>query len=467
MNRFKSWAMSVFSSMLVLVSLLNNFFIDKSSKTREIRVIVLCTPTIIISIAGVITSMSSKGNVETILILLNLIVWIIIGIATLVDNSMFEVTSDLQYVQLDKSTIGDPNIYFFSLGSLLNAVNLASSWFKQYIIRDEYALTSTQWAFLATSGFLVGSKGLSLYEPSNCDERNYNCPRRLLAISIGLISGILGCFLMSWRTAPLKCQAELALILLVIWAAAIGLLTFETGPALYINTMYLGIYLSFYYSVDIFITTVYADAVFEASPHSQVEFGRTEAQKATDELGAAGFLDIAVANITKQSEEFPHDFNDDPRQCDPIAVMMFESVGGSLSSLGLPDNNVVVRTNEKVVVGKHDFSRIEIWFLLFIESCVCLVAFYTFWDRSRSVMEQWIVLAPALSIVLSCLGWFACSMQKKWARILEIVLVGIYQYDIKNFHHDLYQVPITHIRLHIMWSPTSLRLYAQLWSFRS
>lgn len=475
MNRFKWWAMSVFSSSLVFMSLAYNFYENKLFGTNEIRILCLYTPTVILSVGGVLTSICCKGKkmkpwVETILILLNLVVWILIGIATLIGTgtSILQRFNELVVVESvkDQFNIGEPNIYFFSFGSLFNAVYLASSWFKQYILRDENALTTTQWMFLTTSGFLVMVTGSVLYDDGFCDKDNYSCARTLFSIFLGLISGIIGCILIPWRSAPLKCQAELALILSVTWGAAIAVLTFGTGPAVYINTMYLGAYLSFFLSLNIMTTTLYADSVLEASPYSQIEFGLTESQR-DDELGAAGFLDMAYANITQSPSNAAQD--DDPRRADMSTAMLFESVGGSCSSMrSYKDTNNNLSSsqverekkfNQKVIVGKRDFSRIEIWFLLVVESSVCVAVFQEQIDENRSLLEQWIILGPALSILLSFVGWFTNSIKKEYAYVIEGILVSpvdsyycVAQHNTAQRNVDVLTIPLFTSSLYITHS---------------
>ena len=436
MNRFKWWAIGVFSSVLVLLTLLYNFYGNKEFGSQDILILCLYTPTIVFSIGGFFTSLCFDGKTkilsELVLILLNLIVWIIITIATLIGTSKVVTPSLERFSNLvvgssrENNNIMEPNIYFFSFGSLINAVYLASSWFKQWILHDEHALTTTQWTFLATSGFLVMATGISLYGEDSCKtDENTSCARTLMSILIGLVSGVVSCVLIPWRSAPLKCQAELALILLVTWAIAIAILTFDTGPAVYINTMYFGICVSFVLALNIISTTVYADSILEASPYSQVQYGRTESQRENDALGAAGFLDMAFANMT-QPQPVDSEDEDDPRI---DAASLFESVGGSLASMKSPKHNDPevqrdTKFNETVIVGKRDSSRIEIWFILFVESILCFTVFYKEMNENQAFKEQWIVFAPALSMIICFFGWFISSIKKKYMQVIEGILVS-------------------------------------------
>ncbi len=431
MNRFKWWAMSVFSSILVLFSLAYNFYENGIFGTQEIRILALYSPTILLSVGGVLVSVCCKGKkfkpwIESILILLNLVAWIVVGIATLIGSSSLRNFNDLVIdSSSDDFDIGEPNIYFFSFGSLYNAAFLFASWFKQYILRDDNALTTTQWTLLTLSGFLVMATGITSLDEASCNKENfYSCGRTMLSIFVGLFSGVSGTLMIPWRTAPLKCQAELALILLVTWGFAIAILTFGDGPAVYINTMYLGIFFSFFLSMNIFSTTLYADSILDASPHSQVEFGRRESQMEDDGLGA--ILDMAYANIARQPTD--EDPNNDPRRFDESTAIMFESVGGSISSfenqLTSPRSQAASVFNKKVVIGKREFSRVEIWFWLFVESSVCLAVFHDDINKCESFVKQWIIVAPALSVLMSLVGWFTSSIKKKCAYRLEGVLVS-------------------------------------------
>jgi len=270
--------------------------------------------------------------------------------------------------------------------------------------------------------------GISLLDEASCNVENfYSCGRTFLSIFFGLFSGVAGCLMIPWRTAPLKCQAELSLILLVTWAFAIAILTFGDGPAVFINTMYLGIFFCFFLSVNIFSTTLYADSILDASPHSQVEFGRRESQAENEFLGAAGILDMAYANITRVSTD--EDPNNDPRRFDESTAILFESVGGSISSLDnqltSPRSQAASVFNRKVVVGKREFSRVEIWFWLFVQSSVCLSVFVDEINSCESLVRQWIVVTPALSVLISLIGWFTSSIKKKWAYYSEGALILI------------------------------------------
>ncbi len=424
--------MGMFSSILVLLSLAYNCYKNKQFGTEEIKIMALYAPTIVLSMAGIMTSTCCPGKklkvwTETVLIFLNLISWIIIGVATLIGTSAFRNLNDLVIDSTsDEFNIGEPNIYFFSFGSLFNAMFLFASWFKQYVLRDENALTTTQWSLLILSGFMVMATGIGKLQEGTCKlENSYSCERTWFSVLIGLISGVSGCFMLPMKMAPLKCQAELAFILVVAWAAAIGLLTFGDGPALYINTMYLGVYFSFFLAMNIFTTSLYADSVLEASPDENVEFGTTESQLDDNMLGAAGILDMAYANMARPNTEgFLHD---DPRRFNESAGFSFESVGGSVSSLDYanasPRSQSGRERHRKVVVGKREFSRVEIWFWLFVESSVSLVVFREEMKTCRSFLEQWITLTPALSVGISFAGWFTSSYKKKWAYYLEGGLV--------------------------------------------
>lgn len=444
----------MFSSVLVLLSLAYNFYKNRQFGTEEIRIMALYAPTVLFSMAGVMTSICCTGKkfrlwTETALIFLNLISWIIIGIATLIGTSAFRNLNDLVIdSSSDEFNVGEPNIYFFSFGSLFNAVFLFASWFKQYVLRDENALNTTQWSLLILSGFMVMATGISKLKEETCTLENSSiCGRTWFSIIIGLISGVSSCLMLPMRSAPLKCQAELAFILVVAWAAAIGLLTFGDGPALYINTMYLGTYFSFFLAMNIFTTSIYADSVLEASPDQNIEFGTTQPQIDDDMLGAAGILDMAYANITRQStEEY---FHDDARRFDLSARSLFASVGGSISSLDYantsPRSQSAKALHRKVVVGEREFSRVEIWFWLFVESSISLAVFREEMKTCESFPEQWIILAPALSMGISFAGWFTSSYKKQWAyylegslvrqkKLLEILLPGI---QISNICHIL------------------------------
>jgi hypothetical protein len=425
MNRFKSWTMLVFSSFLVWISIGYSYAKSENSINKVEKIsLIFCAIIVILALCGLFSSMCSNGKtkmwLETVFILLNLFVWTTFAVLLQIDASVLNQGSLIVDVT-DDYVITNPNIYFFAYGSFLNTVDLTSSWFKQYILRDDNALTTTQWTFLATSGFIVMMTGISLYESDRCT--NTNCSQTIFSIAVGMISGIMSSILIPWRSAPLKCQAEIALILLVTWTVAIGFLTFNGGPAEEVNTMYLGIYLSFFMSLNILTTTNYADSVLESSPYRQVEFGVASGDH--NAIGAAGFLDMAYANMRTQQSADPAD---DPRNNDESQAMLFESVGGSQSSIiaqNPPSASEVEEAafNKKVLVGRRNLSRIEIWFMLMVESIVCAFVFYPTADKEEFIYTQWIIAVPCASIGISFIGWLMSSVQKKWAYVVEGLLV--------------------------------------------
>jgi hypothetical protein len=421
MNRFKSWAILVFSSVLVWISIGYSYFMSGNSIDKaEMISLIFCAIIVILAIGGLFSSMCSNGKtkmwLETVFIFWNLLVWTIFAVCIQISESV--LNQSLLIVDATNGyVITNPNIYFFAYGSFLNTVDLTSSWFKQYVLRDENALTTTQWTFLATSGFIVMLTGFSLYESNRC--KNTECGQTIFSIAVGMISGIMSSILIPWRSAPLKCQAEIALILLVTWTLAIGILTFNDGPAVEVNTMYLGIYLSFFMSLNILTTANYADSVLESLPYRHVEFGvAAEDRNAT---GAAGFLDMAYANMRRQQSS---NLADDPRSNDESEAMLFESVGGSQSSIiaqNPPSASEVEAAafNRKVLVGRRNLSRIEIWFLLMVESIVCAFVFYDMADKEEAIYRQWIIAVPCSSIGICFIGWLFSSIQKKWAYVVE------------------------------------------------
>jgi len=457
MNRFKTWAMSLSLCILSAVSLLveDRVYGTGSRENDKDEPLILDSDQIlyfyivvsVVSVLGFFISMCKEGGklkiwIETILIILNLILWIVISLAILFSRSMTGVYFKSLTLDLTDSQgeVEEPNVYFFSFGSLFNAVYLFSSWFKQYILRDVNALTATQWSFLATSGFLVMLSGISVYDPSSCGENDsYSCARIWMSMIFGLTSGIVGALLVPLRRAPLKCQAELALLLIVTWATAIGILTFGTGPAVFVNTMYMGIFISFFLSINIMTTVLYADAILDESPYSQIEFGMTESERANDQLGAAGFLDLALANIRHESQDQLTD-NEDPRRVDTETVLLFQSVGGSLSSLDAPIDlrEKEAKFNRRVVRGKRAYSRVEVWFFLLVESAVCIGVFSHKLSDGIISEGDLIVIYSILSVIVSFVGWIMSSINKRWAHATEGILVSFVdnmKYDITKITH--------------------------------
>mmetsp|Transcript_66567 Transcript_66567/g.74571 ORF Transcript_66567/g.74571 Transcript_66567/m.74571 type:complete len:669 (-) Transcript_66567:176-2182(-) len=423
MNRFKWWAMLVFSSLLVWVSICLSYYWPENSINRSETIVLGCLSIIIIlAVGGLLSTMCTEGKkkvfIETVFILLNLVVWTILAVSVLIDISFTSVP--LVVDSYEDNRITNPNYCFFTFGGLFIVVYLVSSWFKQYVLLDENALTSTQWMFLASSNFLVMVSGFSMHR-KEC-KNTATCSQIVFGIVLGLISGIMSSVIIPWRSAPLKCQAEIALILLVTWTFAIVILTFNGGPAVTINPMYFGIYLSFFLSLNILTTANYADSMLELSPCG-VEFGAVDSGS-RNLRGAAGFLDMAYTNLTSPQ---PVNLDDDPRN-NESQTMLFESVGGSFSSI-IPQNQPVASElngttfNKIVLVGRRNLSRIEIWFFLMIESIICAATFYPSVNQEEVIYVQWIFAMPCLSICICFMGWFIGSVQKTWAYVVEGILI--------------------------------------------
>ena len=411
----------MFSSLLVWVSICLSLYGPETSINRSETIELGCLSIIVIfAVGGLLSTMCTEGKrkmyIETVFILLNLVVWTVFAVFVLIDIHFISVP----LVVYEDNKITNPNIYFFAFGSLFNVIYLASSWFKQYVLLDENALTSTQWMFLASSSFVVMVSGFSLHR-KECKSAA-TCSQSIFGILVGLISGIMSSVIIPWRSAPLKCQAEIALILLVTWTCAIAILTFNGGPAVIINPMYFGIYLSFFLSLNILTTANYADSMLELSPCG-VEFGAVDSGS-HNLRGAAGFLDMAYTNLTSPQ---PVNLDDDPRDNESQA-MLFESVGGSFSSI-TPQNQFVASEldgttfNKIVLVGRRNLSRIKIWFFLMTESIICAATFYPIVNQEEAIYTQWIFAMPCLSICICFIGWFISSVQKKWAYVVEGILV--------------------------------------------
>lgn len=431
MNRFKWWSILVWCSCLVWFSMFYRSYDESDETAGKNKVVILSIMVIfsLIAIGGLLTSIikcfekKRQDRVEGVFIFLSLIVWVVYALVIICG---YKGVVGLESV--DDYIAKNPTSYFFAFGSLFTAVYLTASWFKECILGDETSLTTTQWIFLATAGILVlASASRSFIEDKCIQSATKNgCPDIIYAIFIGAMSGIMSIVLTPWRSAPLKCQAEIAMILFFTWALAIGLLTFDDGPAVHINTMYFGTYFSFFLSLNIMTTANYADSILESMPHQHVEFAN--ANSVTRNLrGAAGFLDMAYANLTSSQDA---EMDDDPRARDEAQAMIFESVGGSMSSIMNDRNESPTSLNEsrmfkqKVLVGRRQLSRIEVWFLLMIESIICVIVLIEKTNSNQSIYEQWIIVVPFLSIFISIVGWCISSVQrKKWAYVVEGILI--------------------------------------------
>ena len=100
MNRFKWWSMLLFSSACVCFAyaykyLQSDNFLDKD----EIIKLCFIGTSVVFALCGLVTSMCNEGKLkmcsETILIFINLVIWIIFSIATLVETSNLGLDNDV------------------------------------------------------------------------------------------------------------------------------------------------------------------------------------------------------------------------------------------------------------------------------------------------------------------------------------------------------------------------------------
>ena len=214
--------------------------------------------------------------IETVLIIIEVVFWT--GAATVAVFGSPVGDAVQRPTSINDFRIEEPNIYFFGLLSITFCIFLLASWFKEHYVKYEGALT-TQWMFMASMGFSTMISGLAFRSeviaadtenlPDNtssssstsssvlfCEANDeYSCTRLIFAVTLGGISGAISCFLVPWKTAPIACQAEIGMLLLIAWACAIGFLTFPPGPAIYVSTMYISTYSSFFIALNILTTT--------------------------------------------------------------------------------------------------------------------------------------------------------------------------------------------------------------------
>ncbi len=195
---------------------------------------------------------------ESIFIFLQTVLWTAATVASLVDNH-YSIAVDPN----DAFRVVNPNVYFFGFASFCLAIVLTSSWVQQYWLHDEDSLTTTHWIFLAALGFLVMLSSLEMRkkgpeetsEDFLCDGTDWtHCSCLYFGIVLGALSGSISCAMVPWKSVPLKCQMEIAFLLLVAWACGIGFLTVKSGPAEQFNTLFLSTYASFFVCLSLLVS---------------------------------------------------------------------------------------------------------------------------------------------------------------------------------------------------------------------
>ncbi len=105
-----------------------------------------------------------------------------------------------------------------------------------------------------------------------------------------------------------------------------------------------------------------------------------------------------------------------------------------MTSRGLitpPSNLSAIRISDNPLVEKrkHSLNRLEIWFLLMVESIIGLVTFKPYvmdgLDDEVDGWEAWVIAGPSLSIAICCFGFAFSARRSIWSYFAEGVLVSL------------------------------------------
>jgi hypothetical protein len=180
--------------------------------------------------------------VESILIIIEVVLWAVAYTVSLLTNNFDNVISSE-----NNFSISDPNLFFWGSIALIASILLLSNWFRAFYLQSEDALNVTSWMFMSVAGFVVLLSGIA-YRTENYaqpeageDEDNLttqdaclvddsvSCARVHFSIVLGGLSASICAVVVPFRTAPIKCQQEVAFLLFVAWCCGVGFLTYGTG----------------------------------------------------------------------------------------------------------------------------------------------------------------------------------------------------------------------------------------------
>jgi hypothetical protein len=483
-------------------------------------IIILSSLSVVLSFGGVLSCIVYHPRhimqvIETIFIFVEAIFWT--GAATVsAFAATYDGTNPQQPTSINDYTIKEPNIYFFTFLSICFCIFLLASWVKEHYVKDDTSLT-TQWMFMATMGFTTmisslaykslndkddgsnsnsnnnnntaaaASSNTTLTEESStsvlfCEVNDdYSCRRLIYAVTLGGITGAVSCVIVLWKTAPRTCQAEVAMLLLIAWTCAIGLVTFPPGPAIYVSTLYIATYICFFVSLNIL-------TISSLSASSSTRLSTQNGNDRTDEVAPAGAAQ-EVSSFDQQeqvgeeenSESHPSGprneifdvaydhlvMNQERRNSSSFTrprLSIFESVGAwesfrtrrsSSTTVVAADkgeggrergeipavetdrtttpNTTRTRTTRTSTIittinrRKRDRRRVGLWPIIIVESIICLCSYLPYFDSEmgeRDGVEKWIVTIPSISIAASCIGFLASHRQKMFTYLLEGVLVS-------------------------------------------
>jgi hypothetical protein len=180
----------------------------------------------------------------------------------------------------DLRNIGNANLYFFSWGSLITSLMLATKFYQETMVKHERM--GMHWVCLSTASFVVMSSAIREWQDQDCaDNGSDYCNRTTLALIIGVISGGTAFAMFILRNEMLEKIGSFTL--LAAWCFGAAYVTFDKGPGASAGTLYFSTWANLMLSLNMAAT--FLKEMFPIVPggnEGEAE-GDTDAKGATDE----------------------------------------------------------------------------------------------------------------------------------------------------------------------------------------
>lgn len=287
-----------------------------------------------------------------------------------------------------------------------------------------------------------------------------DCGRVNLAIISGSVSAAVSIVIAPWKNSPAVCQAEAAMLLLIMWTCGVIFITFGTGPGTVMSTIYFATWASFFLSLNIVTKTMgmHIDKPNQEPAEPDTigeEFALDDSDAHTNTAENQKIYTVDADEQTSKASKKPDNNSSRPRVRRRTDVTtrgeIFETAYAQLNVRRNPSTSDLRRQYtggsmfesvlENTVVydaarspktpmsadmsdGKHRIEQLQHWVALLVSSTVCLCSVFPSLPESssRTTNDVIAIIVASASIGLSCLGYLCCVRATKVARSVEVLL---------------------------------------------
>jgi hypothetical protein len=220
------------------------------------------------------------------------------------------------------------------------------------------------------------------------------------AILLGIVTtSIAGAFL-PCKNAPMKCQADVSVLLFIAWCCGVAIITFPPGPGVSMGDLYFGSWACFFITLRILVLATSSD---DTSESRIVDINPTSNDTGAVVVDRGDILNVAY-NQLEQLAQFGQDseVRDDS-----------ESLFSSVESWSFVDRDRPALGSEQdhgPSPRVYERNRLELWTVHIVGSIVCLVSLLPILpDKETSEdLERIELVVPSVSLALGCFGFLSC-----------------------------------------------------------